>query len=104
MKTQPPPPAALRDPQSMEMARIWIAEQGQHCSLQVGMYATDGVESEIAAWGMILADLTHHIASALEAEGLGAKVDLKQRIAAAFQVEVAAPTTDHATTPGSGAN
>ncbi len=64
------------------------------------MYA----DNEITAWGLILADMTHHIASALESEGFGTKADLKLRLAEAFQFEIAAPTTGHATAPGSAAN
>jgi hypothetical protein len=45
------PPAALRDNDALEVARVWIAEQGLHCSLRVGLYADDDVSTEIAAWG-----------------------------------------------------
>ncbi len=40
------PPAALRDANALELARVWIAEQGLHCSLKVGLYAGDGVSTE----------------------------------------------------------
>jgi hypothetical protein len=86
------------------MARVWIAEQGLHCSLRVGMYAEHGVANEIMAWGLILADMTQHIASALEAEGFGDPADLKLQLTEAFQAEIARPTTSHDTTPGSQAN
>lgn len=104
MKAQPVPPAAVRDSDAVEMARIWIAECGLHCSLRIGMYVEDGADNEVPAWGMILADMTHHIASALEAEGLGDTADLKHRIAAAFNSEIGQPTTKHDTGPSAGAN
>ena len=59
------PPAALRDTDSLELARVWIAQQGLHCSLKVGLYAGDGVSREMTAWGIILADLAGHVAEAL---------------------------------------
>jgi hypothetical protein len=31
------PPAALRDGAALELARVWIAERGLHCSLKVGL-------------------------------------------------------------------
>lgn len=43
------PPAAVRDANALELARVWIAEQGLHCSLRVGLYAADGVDRETAA-------------------------------------------------------
>jgi len=33
------PDAALRDPNSMEMLRVWIAEKSLWCSLRVGIWA-----------------------------------------------------------------
>jgi hypothetical protein len=94
------PPAALRDPDAVELARIWIAERGLHCSIKVGMYAESGASREISAWGIILADITHHLAAALEAEGLGVKADLKERLVEAFQHEISTPSSDHATKRG----
>ena len=58
------PPAALRDIEALELVRVWVAEQGLHCSLRVGLYAGDGVPWETAAWGTILADLAGHVADA----------------------------------------
>jgi hypothetical protein len=95
------PPAALRDDDALEVARVWIAEQGLHCSLRVGLYAGDGVSSEIAAWGVILADLAGHVADALSAEGLGRRSDLLDAPAERFSDEVAAPSSER--TGGRGA-
>jgi hypothetical protein len=95
------PPAALRDADALELARVWIAERGLHCSLRVGLYADDGVSRETAAWGIILADLAGHVADALSAEGMGGRADLLDALAESFNDEVAAPSS--ARTGGSGA-
>ena len=38
----PIPEAALQDPNSVEMLRVWVAGGQLHCSLKVGMYR-DGI-------------------------------------------------------------
>jgi hypothetical protein len=95
------PPAALRDTLSLELARVWIAEQGLHCSLKVGLYAGDGVSRETAAWGIILADLAGHVADALSAEGMGSRAGLLDALVESFNTETAAPSSER--TGGSGA-
>ena len=55
MKTLVVPPVALRDDKSIEMFRVWIAEEALYCSVRVDMYAEQGVERELFAWGMMLA-------------------------------------------------
>ena len=87
------PPAALRDDEAVELARVWIAERGLHCSLKVGMYAGDGVSRETSAWGIILADLTGHIADALCADGMGERAQLVQAIFESFEAEITDPTS-----------
>ena len=88
------PPAALRDANAVELARVWIAEQGLHCSLKFGLYAHDGVDRETSAWGIILADLAGHIADALSAEGMGARAALFEAIVERFNEEVSAPSSE----------
>ena len=95
------PPAALRDTDSLELARVWIAEQGLHCSLKVGLYADDGVSRETAAWGVILADLAGHVADALGAEGMGSRADLLDALVESFNDEVTTPSSSR--TSGRGA-
>jgi hypothetical protein len=87
------PPAALRDDRAIELARVWIAEQGLHCTLKVGLYAEDGVDRETSAWGIILADLAGHIADALSGEGLGGRADLFEAIVERFNDEVSSPSS-----------
>jgi len=38
LNQRPIPEAALRDKDAVEMLRVWIAGNGLHCSLKVGMY------------------------------------------------------------------
>jgi hypothetical protein len=93
MEARPIPPAATRDTEAVELARVWIAEQGLHCSLKVGMYSADGPTQETSAWGIILADLAGHIADALSADGLGSKAGLLEAIIERFNDEVSSPTS-----------
>lgn len=58
------PPPALRDAEALELARVWIAERGLHCSLRGRLYADAGVSGETTAWGVILADMAGHVADA----------------------------------------
>jgi hypothetical protein len=87
------PPAALRDTDALELARVWIAERGLHCSLKVGLYAGDGVSRETAAWGIILSDLAGHVADALSAEGMGSRADLLDALVESFNNEAAEPSS-----------
>lgn len=88
------PEAALRDSNAVEMLRVWIAEQGLHCSLKVGMYRESTSVPEEKAWGTILADAARHIATALH-EGYGADADESLRaIRESFARELEAPTSE----------
>ena len=94
MKVLTVPDAALRDSNSVEMARVWIAEEGLHCSLKVGMYMEASKVPEQTAWGMILADMTRHIANALH-EGYGMEVAASiAAIRSAYLQELESPTTE----------
>ena len=88
------PEAAIRDTHSTEMARVWIAEHGLHCSLRIGTYAkTEGVEEEIA-WGIILADMARHVGSGLaETENASDERGLVARIRDSFLAELTKPTS-----------
>ena len=97
-----PPPAAVRDANALELGRVWIAEQGLHCALRVGLYAGDGVSRETAAWGIILADLAGHVADALSAEGFGAKAGLFEALVESFNQEVGAPSSERTSGAGGG--
>jgi hypothetical protein len=71
MKSISIPPAALEDDASVEMARVWVAQQGLHCVLNVGTYRDSGIR-EATAWGVILADMARHLSHALRNKGLEA--------------------------------
>lgn len=88
------PPAALRDADAIELARVWVAERGLHCSLRVGLYADEDVAKETVAWGIILADLAGHIADALSADGMGAKTERLEALVESFNAEVSAPSSE----------
>ena len=61
------PPAAQRDDKSIQMLSAWIAENGLHCSLKLGIFQPDG-KSEDHAWGILLADVIRHLANAIGEE------------------------------------
>ncbi|MCA0356781.1 MAG: DUF5076 domain-containing protein [Proteobacteria bacterium] len=88
------PPAALRDPNAVELARVWIAEHGLHCSLRCGLYAERDVVMETTAWGIILADMAGHIADALNGAGFGPRLALFEAVVGSFNVECLAPTSE----------
>jgi hypothetical protein len=94
MKVLVVPEPAVRDPDSVEMARVWIAEDGLHCSLNIGIYQETHHVPEQRAWGTILADMTRHIADALrDRYGLdpSKSIDL---IRDAYIGELASPTSE----------
>jgi len=66
LNERPVPEPALRDPDSVEMLRVWIAEKGLHCALKIGMYRESMSVQEEKAWGKILADVALHVANALK--------------------------------------
>jgi hypothetical protein len=89
------PPAALEDELAVEMLRLWIANRGLHCSLNIGHWEKlQGVEED-RAWGMVLADAIRHIANALhDSQGVDPKETIS-RIYKALEVELSNPTTKH---------
>ncbi len=93
MNQRPIPEAALQDPNSVEMLRVWVAGGKLHCSLKIGMYRDGmGIEEELA-WGTILADAARHIAKALQGDSVQLQEASLARIAVAFDGEVAAPSS-----------
>jgi hypothetical protein len=87
------PGAALDDGASVEMIRVWIASKRLHCSIKVGMYQESSKVREQKAWGIILADVARHVASALES-GYGMdRQSVLHEITRAFNSELAQPTS-----------
>ena len=88
------PPKAANDPQSQEMLRAWIADQGLHCSLRVGVWQDQDMD-EAWAWGILLADVAKHVANALEESTGKDPRETMQAIKESFGTEVHKPTSKH---------
>lgn len=86
------PPAAIRDQNSVEMLRVWVAEHQLHCSLKIGMYRARNIE-EAVAWGTIFADAARHVARALSEQGEGPEAALLDKIRAELNAELDAPSS-----------
>ena len=92
MRTLVIPPAAQRDENAVQMLSAWIAENGLHCTLNLGMWEANG-KPEAAAWGIHLADVIRHIASAIEEEhGVEATTTL-EKIVKSLHAELDEPTS-----------
>jgi len=88
-KTLAIPPAALRDKASFEVMRVWIAEQGQHVSIQSGAW------EDPFAWGIVLADLARHITHAHKLQNEATDPDVfLDRLLEGFQAEIDNPTDE----------
>ncbi len=94
-QTLPVPPAALRDPNAIEMARAWIAEGGLHCSVMMGVWSERDRKEPGEAWGVLLADLARHYANALEEEQGVPAEDVRIGIMHSFSSEIRRPTANH---------
>jgi hypothetical protein len=83
------PPAALRDKAAFEVLRVWIAEKGQHVSIQSGAW------EDPFAWGIVLADLAGHVALAHQLQHPGTDVDeFVERLLEGFHAEIQNPTDE----------
>ena len=82
------PPAAEADPESREMARIWIANKRQHVSLPAPVW--DNPE----LWGMMLVDLAKHVAKSYELNGRMSSSDALAAIKVGFSREWQFPTDE----------
>lgn len=92
-KTLAIPPAAQRDKSSFEVLRVWIAEQGQHVSIQSGAW------EDPFAWGIVLADLARHIALAHKLQNQTADPNsdpdaFLDRLLEGFHAEIDNPTDE----------
>jgi hypothetical protein len=92
MSERPIPPGALRDQNSVEMLRVWVAEHKLHCSIKIGMYREMKIQEEVA-WGTILADAARHIAKALSEGGEDSESNLLGKIQAQLNAELAMPSS-----------
>jgi hypothetical protein len=94
MNERPIPEAALKDPNSVEMLRVWVAGGQLHCSLKVGMYRDGMGIDEEAAWGTILADAARHIAKALQDGANLNETESLAKLVAKFNDEVSVPSSE----------
>ena len=89
------PSAAETDDNAVEMARVWIAEGGLHCVLNVGNWHKSSETDERRAWGIMLADIARHISNALEeVTGFDRRESLRV-VAESFQNEIRHATSEH---------
>jgi len=89
------PDPAVGDEGAIEIARVWIANKGLHCSLKIGLYDGRTDVDEEKAWGIMLADLARHVASAMAKRD--ARVDqglLLKNLVNTFCDELNMPTSD----------
>ena len=85
----PIPAAASRDPRSLEVLRVWIANGEQHVALAFGMW------EDPAAWGLLLADLARHIAEAhAQHDKEIDPEDFLERLRGGMEAELDGPTDD----------
>jgi hypothetical protein len=92
----PIPEPCYRDTKSFEMLRAWVAEGGMHVSLNIGVWdRPDSEYTEAASWGILLADLAHHVANALQKDkGTPQEISLRE-IEELFLAQLKKPPTDH---------
>lgn len=86
------PPAAQRDESAIQMLSAWIAEQGMHCTLNIGMWHEAG-RNEPKAWGILLADVVRHIANAIQEERGLPPDATAEAIVASLLSELESPTS-----------
>ncbi len=88
------PTHAARDVDAVEMARVWIAERGLHCSLRIGIYEKRPDVDEVNAWGIVLADIARHITNGwVEKHKTESKEEILDRITQSFLRELSKPTS-----------
>ena len=80
------PDAALQDPKSFELLRVWIANKGQHVSLRTAVW------NDPCAYGIMLCDLMKHITNAYHQNEGRDWLETFQRIKAGLDAELASPT------------
>ena len=86
MQELSPPPETLTDENAVEILRAFAARKKLHCSIRADAW------EEVGWWGILLADVTRHVANALaEERGLDQHDSIK-RIRELFDAELDNPT------------
>jgi Domain of unknown function (DUF5076) len=86
------PPVAQRDPNAMEILRVWIAERGLHTSVRIGVYKESQVPEQ-EAWGIILADTARHLSRGFSEESELEEEEILAAIKRSFLDEIDDPTS-----------
>lgn len=84
----PIPLKAIESESAFELARVWVADGGQHVSVATGVW------EDPAAWGIMLVDLAQHIANAYSRTQGIKQSDVLGRIKEGFDAEWSAPTDE----------
>ena len=84
------PPDARIAQKAVEVIRSWVIDEEHQCALFPTIWA-DRPET----WGMILADIAHHISEAASAQGRQTKEEILRSIASRFASEIAEATGEH---------
>ena len=97
VKSLPIPRTAKGDPTSVEVvSAAWIADGDLFVVLNVGFWCDSprGVD-ESDAWGILMADMSRHIASAHESKYGRDPRETLQIVRDAFEREILKPTSTH---------
>lgn len=82
------PPAAISDPDAVELLRVRAAEEGQHVVI------TSDAWEDGPTWGVVLADLAIHVANMLQEQPSHSKEDVLNDLRVGFLQELANPVND----------
>ena len=84
----PVPPAGYQDPKAIEVLRAWVANQGLHCTLNLGL----GQMKDTIFWGILLSDVARHVADAMQKQHGHDPAAALAEIAEHFNLEIDRPT------------
>ena len=79
---------APSDAESVEVLRAWIVDDSLQCAIQADAFSDPG------SWGAVLANVTRHIASALEQQEGAPMEQTVERILKVFHEEMRSPDAE----------
>jgi hypothetical protein len=86
------PPLAIKNPNAVEVIRVWVAKGKQEVCLKISMW------NDPAVWGRLLADVARHIAN-VHAHARDVDLeDVLDRILEGFNAELDQPIDDSGVT------
>lgn len=92
MQELPIPPVALEH-RSVEMLRVWLANDKVHVSLNIGFWEDRDMD-ERSCYGILLADIIHHVANAHRDEYGYDPEETIARVKQAFLAELGHSTSE----------